>query len=140
MLSVASVDALHDAGLKGDRYCTGAGFWKATEACQVTLITEHDLQQAKHRAPPSLGDRLDAGHHRRNLVIAGLKMKDLDGRRFRIGTALFQHQRPRPPCGYLDRVEGDGLCHALGRTSGACIRVLESGRLAVGDALEVLED
>lgn len=133
-----SVEALTGLGLSGDRYATHAGFWKATDACQVTLIGTPDLAWAARRAPESQRGRLARGHHRRNLVIDGLGAKALEGRRFRIGEAVFAYGKPRPPCGYLDRVEGAGLCRALGRRSGACIEVIEGGRLAVGDAVEIL--
>ena len=138
MLSVDSVQALHDAGLQGDRYAKQVGFWQATDACQVTLIGEYDLVQAKKGQPAHLQHQLDHGGHRRNLVIGGVKTKALEGRTFRIGAAVFAYHKPRPPCGYLDKIEGKGLCQALGRTSGVCLRVVRSGTLAVGDAVELL--
>ncbi|MEJ2646670.1 MAG: MOSC domain-containing protein [Gammaproteobacteria bacterium] len=139
MTAVESVEAVADTGLTGDRYGEKKGFWKVTDACAVTLISEHDLMQSKRRAPGELHERLDHGHHRRNLVIAGLKTKDLEGKRFRIGSALFAYHKPRPPCGYLDQVEGKGMCRALGRNAGICLHIIESGRLAVGDTVEIVE-
>lgn len=137
MRGVDAVQARAGAGLRGDRYGENTGFWKATDACQVTLITADDLKRAKRGQPTDVAERLDHGHHRRNLVIDGLTVRELEGKRFRIGTAVFVYDKPRPPCGYLDTVEGQGLCTALGRHSGICIRVLEDGRLAVGDAVEI---
>jgi len=138
MRGVDAAEAQAGAGLRGDRYGESAGFWKATDACQVTLITTDDLKRAKRGQPADVAQRLDHGHHRRNLVVDGVTAKHLEGKRFRIGTAVFVYDKPRPPCGYLDQIEGAGLCRALGRDSGICIRVVGSGRVRIGDRLEIV--
>ena len=117
---------------------TDNGFWKSIEACQVTLITEDEINNAQHKKP-DLYKQLEDGGHRRNLVIQGLKISTLEGTRFRIGTAVFSYQKPRPPCGYLDKIEGKGMSSSLARNSGACILVLESGRLTIGDSVEIMD-
>lgn len=134
-VSVTAVDAIAQRGLAGDRYCAGRGFWKVSDACQVTLIAAEDLERAARRA----GIRLDDGRHRRNLVVRGLRLDRLEGSRLRIGEALFGWHRNRPPCGYLDRVAGAGTAKALGRRSGVCLRVLRGGRVRVGDPVELVE-
>ena len=113
MQSVASIQAIADSGLQGDRYREGSGFWKATDACQVTLISEDDLSKAKQGRPDELQHKLDYGSHRRNLVITGIKTKDLQGKTFRIGEAIFRYHKPRPPCAYLEKIEGQGISRTL---------------------------
>ncbi|MEJ2509455.1 MAG: MOSC domain-containing protein [Gammaproteobacteria bacterium] len=140
MYAVDAVEAIAHTGLRGDRYSQRAGFWQATDACEVTLISRDDLRRAARGRPATIRDKLEAGHHRRNLVIDGIATRALEGKAFRIGTAVFAWHKPRPPCGYLDRIEGEGLCKALGRNSGACLRVLEGGTLRVGDAIHILPD
>jgi MOSC domain-containing protein YiiM len=135
MRRVDSITALEGQGLEGDRYGAGKGFWKATDACEVTLISEHDLQRAMRRRGAG---NLELGAHRRNLVISGLHTRRLEGREFRIGEAIFSYHKPRPPCGYLDRIEGAGLARALGRHSGVCLKVLQGGRITAGDRLELV--
>lgn len=130
MLSIESIQALRDKGLEGDRYAQKQGYWKVTEACQVTLISERDLQQARRRGAPA---NLEQGSHRRNLVISGLATSDLKGHEVQIGEAIMRYQKPRPPCGYLDQIEGKGLAKALGRNSGICLQVIRSGLIRVGD-------
>lgn len=139
MRAVTSVEALCNIGLQGDRYANHVGFWRATDACQITLISEYDLRQALKRASRELHEHLLSGHHRRNLVIKGLRSNTLEGRRFRIGTAVFHYHKPRPPCGYLDQIEGEGLSRALGRHSGVCLRVVTSGSLSIGDSVVILD-
>lgn len=139
MEALHSVRALANAGLEGDRYAAGRGFWKVHQACQVTLIGEEDLERARQRAP-ALAATLNAGGHRRNLVIAGTHSRALLGRRLRIGDVELVVTRPRPPCGYLEQVEKTGLATALGRHSGVCANVQVGGTLQVGAAVEVVDD
>lgn len=139
MQSVTSLLAIADCGLQGDRYSEAKGFWKATDACQVTLISEADLNKAKKGQPYELQHKLDLGCHRRNLVIAGINSKDLQGQTFRIGEAVFRYHKPRPPCAYLEKLEGKGISRALGKHSGMCLAVVRAGAMSVGDTLEFID-
>ncbi len=134
MQAVESVYAERNRGLQGDRYHDDNGHWQSIEGCQVTLITEHELQQAQRRTDIPL----DSGAHRRNLVIDGIKLSALEGKRFQIGEAVFEYHKPRPPCGYLDRVEGKGIGRALSHRSGVCVRVVKGGMFSVGDSITVI--
>ncbi len=140
MQSVASIEAVEGRGLQGDRYCSNAGHWQSIEGCQATLITAYDLQHAKHKAPIQIETALDNGGHRRNLVVDGLKTKQLEGKSFRIGGAVFRYDKPRPPCGYIDKVSGKGMGKALGHYSGICIKVISGGLLTVGDSVIILDE
>ena len=139
MRAVDAVEAIDQRGLRGDRYSEDKGHWKSIEGCQVTLISEHDLSQAKKGGTDDFQKNLDQGSHRRNLVIAGLKTKKLEGKKFRIGQAVFRHDKARPPCGYLDQISGTGMARALSHHSGVCIRVVNGGRIAVGDSVEIID-
>ncbi len=137
MLALETAHVLRARGLEGDRYALAQGYWKVTEACEVTLISEQDLAHARTRGIPN--EDLLQGIHRRNLVIRNLRTADLRGRDFCIGEqAVFRYHRPRPPCGYLDKVGTTGLARALGRHSGICIQVLREGEIRVGDRLSLL--
>lgn len=135
---IESVQAIEDAGLQGDRYSEASGFWKATDACQVTLISEDDLNLAKQGRPVMLQDKLHNGHHRRNLVVGGIKTKQLQGKSFRIGQAVFRYHKPRPPCAYLEKLEAQGISRALGKRSGVCLYVIQGGTLSIGDRIEII--
>ncbi len=134
MQSVPSATAIRGRGLRGDRYHDNTGHWQFIEGCQVTLITAYELKQAQKRT----GVDLSNGSHRRNLVIEGINPRALPGRRLRIGTAVFEYEKPRPPCGYLDQVAGRGIGRALSHNSGICARIIASGELTVGDALVLM--
>ncbi len=134
MQSVPSASAIEGRGVEGDRYHDQRGHWQSIEGCQLTVITTQELQQAQKKTDLAL----DNGCHRRNLVIDGIRLRDLEGRQFRIGGAVLAYQKPRPPCGYIDQVAGKGIGRALSHNSGICVKVIESGELAVGDALNII--
>ena len=133
MRPVEAVEAVAGGGLRGDRYCTGRGFYSPVDVCQVTLIARKAIEAIAREH----GLDLSTGDHRRNLVTAGIDVHDLLDRRFRIGTALFAGTRPRPPCSHVeDLAEEAGVAAALGDgRGGICADVIESGRIEVGDAI-----
>lgn len=122
------------SGLAGDRYARGKGHWIKTDACEVTLVTREDLQRSARRGPVGFA----AGEHRRNLVVEGIPLDAFRRRRVRIGEVLFEFDRLRPPCGYLDRLLQPGAARALGKGAGIGLRVLDEGTIRAGDPVEVL--
>ena len=134
MQSMGEAEAVENKGLLRDRYYHKTGYWDPVEGCQVTLISEHDLSKARHGSDL----KFDNGQHRRNLVIKGIKTKALEGKNFQIGDAIFSYEKPRPPCGYLNKIEGRGMAYALSYNSGVCIRIIQGGKFCVGDAVIIL--
>lgn len=135
MQAVATIEAEQDRGLRGDRYQKGAGYWKRTDACQVTLIAAEDLGEIQART----GLQVASGEHRRNLVVRNLPLPLVRDKRLRIGNALFAYHKPRPPCAYLESLTEPGMVKALSRRGGGvCLRVVQSGRLSIGDPVSVL--
>jgi MOSC domain-containing protein YiiM len=136
MQRVADCECLPGRGLVGDRYAAGAGHWIKTDGCEVTLVRSEDIDRASRRGPVDFRD----GAHRRNLVVSGIPIPAYRRRRVRIGEVLFEFHRLRPPCGYLDRVVGRGAARGLGDAAGIGLRVIEAGRLRVGDRAVLVED
>jgi MOSC domain-containing protein YiiM len=137
--SMNSVSAIVGKGLDADRYARQKGFYQSVDSCEVTMITQDELDHANRRASSTIAQQLATGGHRRNLVIAGLYIKQLAGKSFVIGEAVFRYRKPRPPCAYIDRVSGKGMCKALGKHSGACIEVVTGGLISVGDGVRVIQ-
>jgi MOSC domain-containing protein YiiM len=136
LLAVPEVLAVAGKGLEGDRYCLGRGSlsrWPGPGR-QVTLIEHEALEEVckKH------GIDLDGGLARRNIVTDGVSLGDLNGRKFRIGTALFRGVMLCQPCAYLERKTQVGAFAALKGRGGLRAEVLEGGIIRVGDAVEVL--
>lgn len=136
MRAVAEARAIPGAGLEGDRYATGTGHWRLTDACEVTLVAAEDLAKAERRS----GIAFAAGQHRRNLVVSGIPLEAYRNRRVRIGEALLAFHRLRPPCGYLERLLQPGASKSLGAAAGIGLRVLDGGILRLGDRVQVIDD
>lgn len=136
MQAVEEVEALAGQGLRGDRYTTKSGYWTRVDECQVTLIEAEHLEEIFRTA----GIRVQDGEHRRNLVTRGVRLEDLAGKRFRIGEAVLEFDRPRPPCSYVQALTEPGMTKALVRRGGICARVVQSGAIRLQDSIVILEE
>jgi len=134
MEGVSSILAIQNEGLLGDRYQTKKGYWDPVEGCQVTIITLQEISRAQKKSPANL----ELGLHRRNLVLSDIHPKKLVNQSIQIGEAIFQYDKPRPPCGYLDQLVMKGTAKALGNSSGFCFKVVKGGQLSVGNDVVIL--
>ena len=135
MRRVAEVRALVGGGLEGDRYCKGTGFWtKFGDVCEVTLIEAEDLEEIRDEA----GLNVLNGEHRRNIITRGVRLGELAGTRFKVGEAVLEYDRPRPPCRHVQELTEPGMTKALRRRGGICAHVVEGGAIRAEDAIEVL--
>jgi MOSC domain-containing protein YiiM len=136
MQPVDEVDAVAGAGLRGDRYPERAGYWTGVDECQVTLIEAEALDEIASTTDV----RVAHGEHRRNIVTRGIDLHTLAGRRFAVGDAVLEYDRPRPPCGYIQRLNRQrGFTKALAHgRGGICARVVEAGAIHTNDAIRVV--
>lgn len=135
MRRVEEVRALEGRGLGGDRYCEGTGYWTPFgDVCEVTLISAEDLEKIERET----GIRVSNGEHRRNIVVRGLSLGDLRGRRFRAGEVVLEYDRPRPPCKHVQNLTEPGMTRALKNRGGICARVIEGGTIRVRDGISIL--
>lgn len=134
MQAVASAQLEPGVGIVGDRYGTGRGHWSGQGDCEVTLIDCADLD-----ALATEGVDLRAGRHRRNLETTGVRLDQLAGKRFAIGSAELVFERVRPPCRYLESLTQTPRLRELlaGGRGGICARVLTPGRVRTGDPIVV---
>lgn len=124
-------------GLEGDRYLLRTGYWTSVDECQVTMIEGEALDEIAAAGSISVSN----GEHRRNVVTRGVTLRELAGARFRVGDALLEFDRPRPPCRYIESLTEPGMTRALAaRRGGICVRVVEEGTIRVGDAISVVDD
>ena len=135
MESVESIRAV-EGGLEGDRYLTGEGYYSPFDVCEVTFVEWEALVEIRESTDIDLTD----GRHRRNVVLEGVDVHDLLCARFRVGEAVFEGTRPRPPCAHVEEVaDEEGVTRALsGGRGGVCADVLEPGEFGVGDEVDVL--
>ncbi|MDQ3508225.1 MAG: MOSC domain-containing protein [Actinomycetota bacterium] len=133
MESVEEIRTIRDRGIEGDRYCEGTGFWtQYGDVCQITLISGEDLDHIE----TELGLNIKKGEHRRNIITRGIDLGNLRRKRFRVGEALLEYDRPRPPCKHVQDITEAGMTRALRNRGGICARVVEAGKIKPGDAIE----
>jgi MOSC domain-containing protein YiiM len=130
MQELESVEALFGCGLRGDRYVTRTGYWSGVDECHVTVIEAEVLE----RILEDTGLHLLNGEHRRNIVTRGIRLAQLFGKRVRIGAALFEWHKSRPPCAHLQAFTPAGTMKTLvGQRGGIGLRVIRSGLVARND-------
>lgn len=136
MVQRDQIDAV-EGGLAGDRYQRGTGYYSGFDGCEVTLIAGEALDTIRSRFGIDTSD----GRHRRNIVTRDVSLASLLEHRFRIGDAVFEGTRPRPPCFHLADVGEDAdLPEALGDDRGGiCADVIEPGAIAAGDDITILD-
>ena len=126
------VEAIADVGLAGDHYRS-----RSSGTRQVTLI------QSEHLAVVGalLGeDALDPARLRRNIVVSGVNLLALKGRRFRIGEALFEASGLAHPCSRMEEELGPGGYNAMRGHGGLTARVVSGGVIRVGDIVSHEDD
>jgi len=129
MREVADAEAVAGKGLVGDRYAGGSG------NRGLTLIQAEHLPAI---AALSGHEHVSAALLRRNLVVSGLPLVALKGRRFRIGEVLLEGVDDCDPCSRMETALGPGGYNAMRGHGGLCARILEGGRLHVGDVVQAL--
>jgi MOSC domain-containing protein YiiM len=129
MHEVAMAEAAAGGGLGGDRYRGGSG------KRGITLIqAEHLPVIAALAGHASVAPAL----LRRNVVVSGIPLVALKERRFRLGTMVLEGTEPCDPCSRMEEALGAGGYNAMRGHGGLCARIVEGGRVAVGDTLEAL--
>jgi MOSC domain-containing protein YiiM len=121
-----AVEAVAGKGVVGDRYAGSSG------SRGVTLI------QAEHLpviAALAGRDAVTPEQLRRNVVVRGIPLIALKGRRFRIGEALLEGTGPCDPCSKMEAALGAGAYNAMRGHGGLCARIVEGGWIRVGDAV-----
>ena len=131
MQEVQQAVAQTGVGLVGDRYASGSG------KRGITLI------QAEHLpviAALSGHDAVAPALLRRNVVVSGLPLVALKGRRFRLGEVLLEGTESCDPCSRMEDALGPGGYNAMRGHGGLCARIIEGGTLRLGDAVVAVND
>jgi hypothetical protein len=129
--SVERAQAIAGRGLLGDRYADGAGTFSPGGG------RGHDLTLVAAEVLEDVG--LDPVEARRNVIVRGVDLDALRGRRFRIGAVECRGQRRCEPCAHLERLTRPGVLRALAHRGGLRADVLRGGDLRVGDPVEALD-
>jgi MOSC domain-containing protein YiiM len=133
MVEVVSAQALTGLGLEGDhRHGLAPGSGR-----QVTLMSEEYIGQIAHflSINESPNRIVLPSQLRRNLVIKGMNLEALRYQRFSIGGAIFEAGDLCHPCLAMERNLGKGGIAAMIGHGGLCLKVVQSGRISVGDTV-----
>lgn len=124
MRPVDMVHAETGGGLAGDRYASGSGKRGVTLIQAEHLPAIAALSGHAEVAPSTL---------RRNLLVSGIPLVALKGRRFRIGEVLLEGTDACDPCSRMEAALGPGGYNAMRGMGGLCARILEGGVIRAGD-------
>jgi hypothetical protein len=129
--SVDRARAIAGRGLEGDRYADGAGTFSpgGGRGRDLTLVAAEVLEDVG----------LEPIEARRNLIVRGVDLDALRGRRFRVGAVECLGQRRCEPCAHLERLTRPGVLRALAHRGGLRADILRGGEVRVGDPVQALE-
>jgi MOSC domain-containing protein YiiM len=121
---VGSVSALAGKGLEGDRKFVGDG---AAPGEALTLIEAEVLEDVG----------LTGAQSRRQVVVRGVRLNDLVGKRFRVGEVECYGVELCEPCRHLQELTRPGIINELVHRAGINADILNDGRISVGDPVRV---
>jgi MOSC domain-containing protein YiiM len=122
---VDSVTALAGRGLVGDQH-----FSEDAWGMELTLIQAEDLADVG----------LSGAQSRRQVVVRGVRLNDLVGRRFRVGDVECVGVELCEPCAHLQGLTRPGIIKDLLHRGGLRADILSDGQIRVGDAVVVQDD
>jgi MOSC domain-containing protein YiiM len=123
--AVESVRAVQSNGLEGDRHYREQG---QRPGGAITLIEAEVLEDVGLSGPES----------RRQVVVRGVRLNDLVGRRFRVGEVECLGVEICEPCLHLQSLTRPGVIDDLLHRGGLNADILSSGTISIGD--DVLVD
>ena len=129
--AVAAVEALPGIGLAGDRNHRQDGEDKPGR--DLTLIEAENIEYLAR----DHGIELAPGETRRNVTTRGVRLNELVGKEFWIGSVLARATEVCEPCTHLVALTGKPVIKPLTHRGGLRADLLSSGRINLGDAVRV---
>lgn len=136
MRAVAQAQAVPGKGLQGDRYFVGTGTFSPQPQkpdFEVTLIEKENIEAFAAEA----GLSFSAVDTRRNVVTRGVRLNDLVGVEFLIGSVRIRGLRLCEPCTHLAKNSFPEVLKGLVHKGGLRAQILSEGEIRVGDPILV---
>jgi MOSC domain-containing protein YiiM len=131
MRVVDDAELVAGEGLVGDRMA-GLGI----PGTHVTFIGAEGIEVMVAET----GIPLEPHQTRRNILVRGVDVPGLVGRRFQVGEAVCFGVKECHPCNHLESLTAPGVREGLSGRGGLRADVLTGGRIRVGDRLTILAD
>ncbi len=131
MLEVTQAEAIADCGLIGDRYAYPGN--RRSPDYQLTLIEAENIAAFAQAS----GLPLAPQDPRRNVVTVGVRLNDLCGKHFRLGSAELEGLELCEPCTTFARRTHPEVVRFFVHRGGLRCRILQGGRFRVGDEVQV---
>jgi MOSC domain-containing protein YiiM len=109
-----------EQGVEGDRYFG---------ARDLTLIEAEALEGLRD----DTGIELSAAEVRRQVLVRGIRLNDLVGRRFSVGSVECVGQEWCEPCTHLQELTQPGVLSGLVHRGGLRADIVVGGQIAIGD-------
>jgi MOSC domain-containing protein YiiM len=117
-------------GLLGDRY-RGRNGKRAVTLLQAEHLPVIAGLLGLQTVPPAL--------LRRNLIVSGINLLALRGRRFRVGSVELEGTGPCAPCSRMEETFGPGGYNAVRGHGGITACIVGSGTISLGDSVVAAE-
>ena len=134
MVGRTAVRAVVGQGLEGDRYATDAGTFSKTPHRPDSEVTLIELENIDAFAVET-GLPFTSAMSRRNIVTEGVRLNDLIGREFLVGSVRLRGIRLCEPCKILARNTFYEILPALNGRAGVRAQILSEGVIRIGDAV-----
>ncbi|UZR93215.1 MOSC domain-containing protein [Chondrinema litorale] len=118
-------------GLVGDRYKKSSGNRAITLIQQEHLPVIQSILNLSALHPSTL---------RRNIVVKGINLLALKDKKFKIGTAVLEMTGYCHPCSRMEEALGDGGYNAMRGHGGITAKVIENGKINIGDEVSLLKE
>ena len=130
--SPQSVECHAEHGLVGDRFYD----YKENYKGQVTFMHYETLMALKKVT----GKDFSLEVFRRNVILSGPKIMQLQGKKFQFGDVIFEGTEHCTPCHWMDFAAGDGAYAWLDKNTagGLRARILQSGHISLGNEVVIL--
>lgn len=128
--AVESVEVCLESGLVGDRFAGKAGAPR-----QVTFIQKEHFAviEAILGCAPIAPETL-----RRNIVVSGINLQSLKGKRFSVGSTVFLGTGNCPPCHKMEAALGPGGYNSMRGHGGLTASVVTAGTVSIGDEVKLI--
>ena len=129
--SIDAIEVVADKGILGNPRYFGRPSRRQVSLIEREQISEHAVTLGLQTIAP--------GAVRANIETTGINLVALIGQQVQIGEAVLLFYAPRTPCYKMDAI-CQGLKDLMENSKqGVMAQVVQSGKIAVGDGIQVLE-